>query len=173
MKRYLLWFLIVLLLFASTGCNQGSTDFLEPVNFYYCNDIAADDPSGNAFYNIFVAEVHEGAGYTDNLQALLSLYLQGPIDASLVSPFPAELQIISVEEADSKISIVVSNELASLTGLDLTIACACLSMTVMELLPCDSVQISAESALLDKHRAITMTQDLLVLIDDTHTVPAD
>ena len=52
MKNLLLK-LFVTILPLLTGCNQDSTDFLEPVNFYYCNDIAADDPSGNAFYNIF------------------------------------------------------------------------------------------------------------------------
>ena len=173
MKRFLLLLLVVLLLFASVGCKQNNADFLEPVSFYYCNDIAADDPSSNAFYNIFVAETHEGAGYTNNLHALLTLYVQGPIDEALVSPFPTGLRIVSVSENDSGVSIVVSNEMASLTGLDLTIACTCLYMTVVESSSYDSVQISAESVLLDEHEVITMMQDLLILTDETHTVPAD
>lgn len=173
MKRYSISILIVLLLFSFCGCKQKGTDFVEPVTFYYCNDIVSNEISSNDFYNVFVGETHEGAGYINNLQALLALYLQGPADEALITPFPDDLQILSIHEENLHIALIVSNDFASLTGLDLTIACTCLSMTVMELTGCNSVLISAESTLLDENDSITMTRDILVFSDNTYVVSED
>ena len=173
MKRYWISILVVLLLFSFCGCKSKGTDFVEPVTFYYCNDITSNEISGNDFYNIFVGETREGSGYINNLQTLLLLYLRGPADAALVNPFPDNLQILSLHEENLHVSLIVSDEFASLTGLDLTLACTCLSMTVMELTGCNSVLIAAESAPLDEKDSITMTRDMLVFFDNTYVVSED
>ena len=61
--------------------------------------------------------------------------------------------------------VTVSKELAQLSGLELTLACSCLSMTCMELTGAENIVISAENSLLDGQKSITMNKDTLLLID--------
>jgi len=61
--------------------------------------------------------------------------------------------------------IVLCDEFATLKGLDLTIACACLSRTVIALTGCHEVIISAESMQLDGKNFITLSRDSYLLLD--------
>ena len=173
MKRYTNFILIFLVLLGFCGCRKKNTDYLEPVTFYFCNDISDTNMSSDDFHNIFVAEIHEGAGYTNNLLSFLSLYFTGPSSASLVSPFPTDTAVISYQMEEDHVCVVLSDSLASIDGLDLTIACTCLSMTVMEFTGCDSVEISLESSPLGNGDAIVMSKDMLVLSDSTQMIPEE
>ena len=170
MKRYWTLLVIILFLFALYGCGQTKSDFMEPVTFYFCRDIADTDMSNDDFHNVFVAETREGAGYTNNLIALLSLYLNGPITEELTSPFHLDVSVISYQTAGDSISIVLSDSFSAITGLDLTIACTCLSMTVMEFTGCNSVEISLQTALLDEQNSIVISREQLVFEDNTQMV---
>lgn len=164
MKRLFLITIALVIVISLCGCNKKAEDFTEPVSFYYCNDISSKED----FEHVFVSETREGAGYTDNKPALLSLYLNGPEQENLVSPFPAELTLISVQHSNNRVSVILSDQLADISGLDLSIACTCLSMTVLELYGCEAVEISAEHKLLDEQRSIVFTADKLVLSDDAY-----
>ena len=167
MKQLTAAILLTLLLFALLGCSSQDSEYIEPVNFYYCNDLDSKED----FENIFVAEVREGVGYVENKPALLSLYLSGPQNGRLISPFPAGTALISVQKTGDMLQIVFSDHLAQLTGLDLTIAATCISLTVFELYPCAQVEISCEGALLDEQVSLTMFAEDLVLVDEAYTMP--
>ena len=100
-------------------------------------------------------------------EELLTLYLKGPNSDRLVSPFPTGCRLVECTVKNEKVTIVLSNELANLTGYDLTLACACLTLTASSLYPECAVQIRAESELLDGMTDITMTSEDLLLIDNT------
>lgn len=169
MKRFFVIVAILVFIVGLSSCVPKKEEFVEPVSFYYCNDISSKDD----FEHIFVPEQREGAEYLDNKPALLSLYLKGPESEGLVSPFPADLSVVSVQHDNSHVHIVLSDHLANLTGLDLSIACTCLSMTVLELYDCDAVEISAEHKLLDEQKSIVFTADILILSDDNHVIATD
>lgn len=169
MKKVTAVLLICLLSFSLWACGSQSGEFVDPVNFYYCNNL----DSREDFENVFVAEVREGAGYVDNKPALLSLYLSGPQSERLVSPFPAGTSIISVQKSGDMLQLVFSDQLAQLTGLDLTLAATCVSMTAFELYPCSQIQISCEEALLDEQVSLTIFTEDLVLKDDAYSIPDD
>lgn len=173
MKRCIILFLILLNLFSFAGCKQKKTDFVEPVVFYYCSDITDNNISDASFHNVFVPETHEGAGFSNDAVGLLSLYLNGPLAQDLVSPFPSGMTVIAVQTNNEKTTIILSDEFAELTGLDLTIACTCLAMTVFQWNECDFVEISAESVLLDKQSSITIEREKLVFSDNAYVFADD
>lgn len=169
MKRFVIVMILLALVIGMSGCMQKNEDFVNPVSFYYCNDISSKDD----FEHVFVPELREGAGYWDNKPALLSLYLTGPENEDLVTPFPAGLSIISVQHDNGQVRVVLSDQFADLTGLDLSIACTCLGMTVLELYGCDCVEISAEHKPLGEQKSIIITADMVVLADNDYTIGID
>ena len=169
MRRVLATILLCFTVFSLYGCSTQESDFFEPVNFYYCNDL----DSREDFENIFVAEVREGLGYTDNKPALLSLYLMGPQDNRLVSPFPVGTTIVSVKKNSDSLNIVFSNHLAQLSGFDLTLAATCVSLTAFELYPCSQVLISCDSALLNGKPSLAISAEEIVLKDDTYFMESE
>lgn len=169
MKRVIVVMMLILFLFSLLGCRTRNSDFIEPVNFYYCNNLDSKED----FENVFVAEVREGAGFADNRPALLSLYLSGPQDDHLVSPFPAGTTIISVKKDGDSLQIVFSDHLAQLTGLQLTLATTCISMTALELYSCSQIQLCCKEALLDGKALLRMSSDDLVLTDNAYSMVDD
>ena len=158
MKRLVCILLILTLLLC--GCRKD-----DKVKFYYC---PADSLSG-AQDSLFTSEVRTVTGYTDDLYFLISLYLSGPLDQDLVSPFPegTELELIAADLPD--ITVQLKDLPQNMTDSEYSIACACLSMTVMELTDAESVTVVSGK------RSVTMKASTLVLSDEstptTVTVP--
>ena len=170
MKRIAtLLFLSLLMVSSFSACQNSKSDMQKPVAFYYCNNLDSKED----FEHVFVAELHEGYGYEDNKPALLSLYLAGPENERYVSPFPVGMRLISVQKEDATVQIVLSDEIGTLTGLDLILACTCLSKTVFDLYPCDRVSISAETVQLDSQDVITMHRDSSVFTDNAYPTVTD
>ena len=164
MKRIFCLILAISLLFLLPGCKDKEEPILEPVNFYYRNaNISYDSSTG-----LISAQETESAGYDRNFLDILNLYLKGPIQDSFDHTFPSGTKALSLEFIGANAQIVVSNDFSRLSGIDLSIACACLSMTVMELTNSSSVTIRAESAPLGGNDSITMGIDNILLFDDSY-----
>jgi hypothetical protein len=115
---------------------------------------------------VLAPEFREGAGMKDDAAALLQLYLSGPQDSTLRSPFPAGLRIITVNRTGKTLYLTLSHDLANLSGLELTVACASLTKTCMALTGVSAVQIRAQGgALLDGAGYIYMDESNLLLLD--------
>lgn len=163
MKRTICLILSAVLLFGLCACSQDRDNFQQPVIFYYTHP--EELISFNSEEGVVSSEMREGKNYTNDLQGLLDLYLCGPVSDELRSPFPAGVNVQTMVPEGNTLQITLSPEFAKLTGLDLTIACACLSMTVLELTEYEAVRIDAADALLDESNSITMTWDSLLRLD--------
>lgn len=158
MKRILCFLLMFALLF-SAGCSRRQSK-PEGTPFYYC---VAEPAYGNGSTSIsreYRSDVPE-----DSLMAAFELYLAGPESAEMISPFPEGMKILSAVQEGDTVLLTVSMELTALTGLDLTMACGCLTMTSLALTDAKQVQISPIYGLLDGQRTITMNEDTLLLLD--------
>lgn len=156
MRRLFCVFLCLLLILATTACsNNGSIK--NPVNFYY---YTTDDTTASS---LIQAEKRE---YNSGLTTLINTYLSGPASESLQSPFPGNVQVVAITQTNSIMEIVLSDNFASLSGYDLTLACACLTATVQELTDAVLIQIRAETCDLDGNPYITMSTDALVMNDN-------
>lgn len=155
--------LCLLLLLSVAGCAEKAEEIQKPVNFYYRrNAIAYDQASG-----VIGSEQRESLGIEQNIKALLTQYLAGPVSESLARTFPEDTFVVSVHCADGAAKVTFSYQFAALSGIDLTVACACISMTVMELTGMEIVQISAAGTLLDQCESITMDKDTLFMADNS------
>ena len=164
MKRIFCLILAICIAFLLPGCKDKEEPILEPVNFYYRNaDISYDSSTG-----LISAQVTESAGYDRNFLDILNFYLKGPIQDHFEHTFPSGTKALSLEFIGSNAQIVLSNDFARLGGIDLTIACACLSMTVMELTNSSSVTIRAESTTIGGNDSITMDKDNILLFDNAY-----
>lgn len=151
MKR--LWSL-TLLSFFFFGCTTQKLQ--EPVAFHY--------PSADYIHSLdgslLDSELRETEGM-ESTQSILDLYLSGPQSAHLANPFPAGCRLTAIELLEDAVILTISDELAQLTGISLSLACASLSVTCMELTGAQTVQIRAQTQLLDGDEEIVMTKDTL------------
>ena len=164
MKRFLCIMIAALLLYSLSGCHYSdSGDILEPVSFYYPRS------SANFVYGasdgVIAAEVREASGHTDDLTYLLSMYLYGPLNPDLRSPFPAECKLLDVYKRGDSLTIRLSPAFTTLENLELTTACAALAKTCQSISNAQYISIYSASEV--KTIAIALTADSLQFVDNS------
>lgn len=151
----LISFLLALLL-CLTACDFPTHQ--ETVTFYYPRDPQRRNIAPTATF--YAAEERE-ASISTSLRYLLSLYLQGPLDDTTVSPFPTDTRLVDLDLHAGQLYIQLSQEFGQLNSIDLTIACTCLSLTCFDLAQVDRVTIITSAT--EDHPAVEITlsrQDL-------------
>lgn len=162
MKRVTCLMLALLLVGGLFGCHYSeSGDILEPVEFFYPRK--SDHFVYGSESGVLAAEVREGSGHIGDLNYLLSMYLRGPQDTTLRSPFPAGCRLEEVRSGGNTLCIVLSAEFTALENAELTIACASLAKTGLSLSNMQRVRIDAVSD--KKTFSITLDEDSLLLAD--------
>jgi len=152
--------LLIILFICMCGCTRHDVEMIQPVNFYYCNDPI----TFNGINDVIAPEVRESANYDDIIR-LINLYLDGPITDGYSSPFPPSVTVRSLKENNKTLNITLSSEFANLTGIELTLACTCLSATLFELTDAKSIAISADGVLLDESETVIVIRDTMVFSD--------
>ena len=152
--RILVFLCICVLL---VGCMPKSS---AAINFYYLAQTDYNSPQGN-----IAPELRKGNASPLAYEELLNSYLSGPNSNNLINPFPTETKLISITLEQQTATVVLSDQIAELTGVELTLACTCLSMTVKELTGCANVQIRAQTKLLDNHQAISINTNSVQFFD--------
>ena len=171
MKKLFSVFLIVSLIILISACaSTPPTPVNKTVNFYYCTEaVVYDSPDG-----VIAPEKREYDLNTNTLEALLNLYLRGPVHKSFVSPFPDGVYAESITMSNNRIHITLSSVFSDLKGLDLTLACICISKTAQELANVDYVYINYEDSLTGKQNSVTIGPDSYLLYEDgEHVVTSE
>jgi hypothetical protein len=150
MKRILSLLLALLLIASLWGCTR-QEDPDKPITFYYSR---AEYVYGNEG-SVMGAEEREWNGQSDDLKGILTLYLNGPLNETLQSPFPSGTALVEIIVIDRQLIISLNNKLSLLSGIDLTLACACLSKTCFQLT--DAEQITIKSPETEAHPAVYVT----------------
>lgn len=161
MKRLTCFLIAVIFLFCLVGCKDVAQNFQKPVTFYYRTDPASFDSN----QGILSAEIHEAAIYQNNTTQILNSYFSGPVSDMLVSPFPSGLTALSVTENDDTAVILLDDCFKELNGLDLSIACAALTMTVTQLVSCEYVDICVQTTADKSERVLILSVDDLYFLD--------
>lgn len=164
MKKTASILLMFVLLFSLAACSAQNETISDPVNFYYRRtEMEYGSSSG-----VIGKEVRDAQGLKNNYEALLSKYLQGPESYDFYHPYPRGTSLISLELQENTALVQLSAPFADLTGLNLSIACACLTLTVCGITGADQVRISAMDAMLDGQTYITMSPDSILLLDNSN-----
>ena len=170
MKKCISFLLCLCLLASFWGCAPRTEAPQVPVRFYYPRTV--DTIQYTASGGAFTYEDRESAGYTDNLPYLLNLYFRGPADSTLRNPFPTATSVTELKVYGNYAFLTVSDSFAQLTGMDLTVACACLTLTVTELTGAETLCLSTNSQLLDNHERLLLQAKDFLFMDDT-TAPRE
>lgn len=159
MKQFLSFILTLGLLFSMAACHQDAAEPQGAALYYRLaeSDYSTGSAALSAEYRTDVPR--------DSLTQALKMYLNGPKSSDLQSPFPEGMKLIGAYQEGSTVYLTLSRELSDMTGLELTIACGCLTLTTLALTDAEQVQIQAVSGLLDGQGAITMDKNTLLLLD--------
>ncbi len=163
MKRILCFFLILICAAGIFGCSSGSDVPEDAATVYYKRaNISYGDRDG-----VIGASHLDTDGKEGDFSYLLGKYLQTPPGDGFSQTFPANLFLVSLKVEGLTAKVILSDQMAKLSGMDLTVACACLTRTVMSLTGCQEVIISAISAQLDGRDFITLSADSYLLLDSS------
>lgn len=155
MKRFTALLLLILLL---AGCSMQSEE--TRFTFYYPRaQFRYNEPDG-----VIAGESRESGGMYSAAE-LLNIYLLGPIDERYANPFPEGLSVRSVYTRGDTIQVTVTDELATLSGAPLILACACVGKTAMALTGAEKAEIRCENLLLDGKSHITISKDSVIYTD--------
>lgn len=163
MKRIIAILLLLCLCLTAIGCSPEKDPIKSPVTFYYRR---AEFDHGSE-QSVILGETRESEGIRGNIPRLLEEYLKGPVSEELAATFPDDAKLIDYRTKDSSAFVTVSDELAQLSGIELTVACACLAKTVIELTGIKSVHIQAQTAMLGNEQVIIMDSSRILLLDST------
>lgn len=163
MKRSICCILVFSLIIFLSGCIPSNAE--ESIQFYYLRSKYAYG-SVDSVIAVEVRDLPEN----NNINELLIQYLKGPLDSSLESPFPVDTMLIQLNSNGTIIHITLSDHIGKLTGVPLSLACACLAKTAMELTGAKTVQISADTLALNGKDFITVEIDDILLMDDSTVV---
>ena len=166
MKRILSVILPLALLLSLASCVTVKEKIREPVSFYY----RQKEVNYGANPSVVDKEIREASSHRHDYSYLISQYLKGPEDLTLYSPFPRNTALKGLSIQDGTAYVNLNSSFASLTGLDLTLACACITLTVCEMTGANQVTITAADSLLDGAAQITMTPDNLLMVDNSNIV---
>lgn len=169
MKRTVCLFLILCFALCLFGCTKQTEELQNPVRFYY----PRSTPTYGAADSVIAWEAQEAAGHTEDYLYLLRQYMKGPKSDTLSRAFPRSVLIKGLQISGDTAYVLLNNYVSLLSGLELTIACACLTATVCELTGVSRVTIQAEHALLDGNSAITMDRSHILLLDESAANSAD
>lgn len=153
MKRIICILLSLCLLLS--GCGRAED---HSVSFYYCR--SAEDYQYFESDGVIRGEGRDVTGHRSDLRYMINLYLAGPLEEGLQSPFPKTARLISVSIAEDTILIQLSDQDKTMTDAEFSLACACLTLTCMNLHSCAQVTITSGD------RTVTMDESSILLSDD-------
>jgi len=144
MKRFTALVSALCLLLALFGCSefsQGRTKPSNPIRFYYR---LAEDPF-NSDDGILGSERYDFGAKIPTLLEIFTQYFSGPTGETLVSPFPAGLEAKSVSLDNGVLTVTLDDSFSTLTGVNYTIAAACITRTMTQVEGVNSVCIETVS----------------------------
>lgn len=128
MKNRIVWLLLALalLLGGCTGANA-QPKLEHPFRFYY----AAKNISYGTAEGVLAAQEREFDDKTQSVEELVDCFFEGPTDTSLVMPFPEGTKPIRVYRDAASVVLTMNKEYLRLTGIDRSVADACLAKTLL------------------------------------------
>ena len=161
MKRIICICLLLSILLLASACDAVKNNLQSTVTYYY----RTTETDYSTSSGMITAEVREIKGHADDYSKLIEQYLNGPKSYDCISPFPAGTALEEFNIDSNAVQLVLSPHMTTLSGAELTFACACITKTVIGLTGVRSVQISTTSGTLNGSDSITMTEDSFLLWD--------
>ena len=167
MKR--VWsLLLAAVLLLGAGCH-GETEqnrYENPVQRYY---LYQDETTGE-YAGALGAMGSEAAEFEEDVAAYIQDYLEGPQSPELRTPFPAGTSLEKCTLEDGTLTLELSDAFFTLSGIDRTLATACIVYSMVELPQVEEVVLAApEGTGSDSLLATPLTPKSFLLFDDSAT----
>ena len=164
MRRFACLVLAALFAVLLLGCHYSeSGDILEPVEFFYPRKTSAF-AYGSAD-GIIDSEIREASGHIDDLNYLITMYLYGPQEPTMRSPFPSGCKLVNIRTEADTLYLHLCESFTSLENVELTIACTALARTCMSITDYQYVCIDATSG--GKTVSLTLSADSVLFADNS------
>lgn len=147
---------LLALLLALSGC--GADQAAEGPLLYYVT-VEGDNYSLSALQSQVWADAPETPDPSDYVAALL----EAPEDGGLYSVLPSGLELLSWSLEDGLLSLDLSEEYGALTGITLTLANACLVLTLTQLDGVEALTVTVEGRALPEGSGTPLTAEDLLL----------
>lgn len=134
MKKRIICLMLIISLLLS-GCGFFSARDKDSVMFYYLCDRYQED-----LCCVIVSEEREASGHMGDLPYLLALYAMGPVSDECVTPLPYGTRIHS-QMTDGHVFLELSGIPRDLSDIEFSLACACLTMTCLDITNAEDVTI--------------------------------
>lgn len=155
MKRIICLIIVIAITVLFCSCGLKTETLKDPVIFYYRNTKTEFGTQAE----LIVENRRDVKGHAQDFAYLIDLYLKGPTTYDCVSPFPAGTTMEDFSINGTEAHIVLTPHIATLSGSELMVACACLTKTVLEMTGVESVQIRSSNGKLNGKESITLTAD--------------
>lgn len=163
MRKLITFLLLSAIALSLFGCSFSGNK--SEITFYYTVNSDSFDGSDN-FIVPYVTNRHASSNYQDQLD----IYFAGPEKSSCESPFPNGTVLEAFESSKNKAHLTLSSQFAELSDIDLMIACACITRTVIELTKVNFVQICVKDTQLLGEDSLTFDLNSFTYSDN---LPAD
>lgn len=161
MKKAIAIVLSFFILVSFSGCAEKEQEFYKPSTFYYLNR----EISYGVEQGVIGSELQETANIGNSLKALLQQYLNGPQNPNLYLGIGGNVTVVDVKHVNNTVFVVFSQEFSLLSDIELTLACSCVAMTLMDYTHAERVQFSASNAVIGDTGKIIMTRDRILQTD--------
>ena len=179
-KRHILCLLLALTLILSGCAAAAATAAQEEKNcqlYYLVRDLERAPAGGDAIAGEVSALPKESESPTETqAEDLMNALLSGPAGSGLRSPFPEGTRLLGVEVRGSHAKVDLSSAYRNLSGIDLTLADYCVTLTLTQLSAIRSVSIlvrGQELSYRDSQRfrpkdvLLSSTEDVVATVDVT------
>lgn len=157
MKKKVLPILLAVLLMLCACHVHGEKDTPEhPFAFYYARNKITYQKEDS----VICAEMREYDPQTMTLEDLLTSYFEGPASSELSLPFPAGTKALSCRKEGAGVTVSMNEAYLRLSGINKSVADACLAKTLLGCSGADRVTILAPD-----DSTTTLTQKNLVFTD--------
>ena len=160
MNRIITCILIISISLALCACSNINTEkVIQPANFYY--PYAEIDLTTKRY--AIAPEKRDISGIQSELE-LLTVYLSGPENTDLSPTFPADFSVVGYRTSGSRVYLDLNSERSMLGGMDLTIACACITLTTLDYCGLKVVELNIKNPD-ESITTVVMHRDDLILKD--------
>ena len=157
---FLIPFLILLLL---SGCAllQTSGGGLTMELYYQTSEAEFSSETGALGYETRTLPWTQWPSFDE----LLNLYFEGPQDEHLISPFPEGMTCQSSSLDEGILTVILSDEFDTLTGIHKSVASACITSTLLQFTNVTGVCVETEKSADSNAETVVLTESDFVLRD--------
>lgn len=165
MKRIVTGFLasVLLLLLASCTSNTGKSG--QTAFYYKRTQLSYGKDQG-----VVAAEYRDLDTQNADVATILNIYVDGPKVTELANVFPAECDVLWFSVSEGTASVHFNKAFGQMQGVSQTLACVCMSRTVMELTGAKIVRISAEGVSLGGKEYLEFNESSVFYFDNSKTL---